>query len=430
MKRSGLLLSLLLLCLATASARVHPGAFSHLRLTFAADEVLLDFRVQELTLRELQSLQLDQDGSGHISTAEMEDQWNAVASLFESHLWLNFDGEVIYPSFSIAGYDGDLHQHDDDTVDFQYLLCTATVDRPDTLEQVTVHSDLFLNDGNPNHIMSLEATGFGEGERHYLLKGEDHDWRLDLPQPSTQLGRYTVLGWEHVLIGWDHLAFLVALLFGVRNWRSLLGAVTAFTAAHSLTLAVSALGLLSLPPHWVEPGIALSVLFVLAWHLRLAPEQQRPWLPALLFGLVHGFGFAGVLGDIGLPNDARAMALIGFNLGVELGQLCFVTPVILLAVILRKRLGAVRATAWRWAVAMPIAAAAVFLVGTTLLRYAWPSLTGHPATLVAWLLGSACMVLTIWTPGGDFERQQKWKRAGLQACLLCAFFMLGQSLRA
>lgn len=386
--------------------------------------------MQELTLRELQSMRLDRDGSGHLSTRELEDQWDLVASMLESHLWLNFDDEIVYPSFSIRHYDGDLHQHEDGGVDFQYVICTATVPRPESLQEVTLHSDLFLEDGNPNHVLSLEASGFGEGERHYLLRGEEQDWRLDLPQPSSQLGRYTVLGWEHVLIGWDHLAFLVALLFGVRHWRSLVGAVTAFTAAHSLTLAISALGIFSLAPHWVEPGIALSVLFVLAWHLRLAPNQQRPWLPALLFGLVHGFGFAGVLGDIGLPSDARAMALIGFNLGVELGQLCFVLPVILIAVLLGRKLGAARAESWRWAIAVPVAAAAVYLVGTTLLTYAWPGLDGYQATLVAWLLGCASMCLTVFLPGGEKARQQHWKKVGLQACLLCAFFFLGRSLRA
>ncbi|MBL7009540.1 MAG: HupE/UreJ family protein, partial [Planctomycetes bacterium] len=132
----------------------------------------------------------------------------------------------------------------------------------------------------------------------------------------------------HVLQGVDHLAFVLALLFGVGRFASLLAAVTAFTLAHTLTLTLSALRVVSLEPAVVEPGIALSVVAVLWLHLAQGPGKARPWIPALAFGLLHGFGFAGVLGDIGLPPHARIPALLGFNLGVEAGQLAFVLPVV------------------------------------------------------------------------------------------------------
>jgi len=407
----------------------HPSALSHLSLRFERDTIHLDLRLQELTLREVTRWNLDSDLSGHISNFELEDNWDRVAAMIESELWLELDGDVRYPSFTISGYSGDRHDLADGSFDFQYVSCSATVSRPASIDQVLVHSDLFLDDGNPAHILDLEASGFGEGERRWILRGEDRDWRLDLPAKSTQLWRYTVIGWEHVLSGWDHLAFLLALLFGVRKLRSLLGAVTAFTLAHSLTLAASALGLLALSPTLVEPGIALSVLIVLALHLRTQGGHTHPWIPAFAFGLLHGFGFAGVLGDIGLPTDAKALGLLGFNLGVELGQLSFVVPVVLGAFLLGRRASTEQREQWRWLFAVPTAAFALFLVGRAITTYGLPSWSGDQATLATWGFGAAALAITVVLPGGPTPERQQWRKTAWQAALLCAFFLLGRSLR-
>jgi len=142
-----------------------------------------------------------------------------------------------------------------------------------------------------------------------------------------ELGKlYTVLGVEHILSGIDHLMFVVGLLFLVGLNRRLVGTITAFTAAHSLTLAASALGLLTLRSPPVEACIALSIVLVCAEALRDRQTLARRWpaLVAFLFGLVHGLGFAGALKDIGLPQQNITVALLGFNLGVEAGQLLVV----------------------------------------------------------------------------------------------------------
>ncbi|MCZ2497914.1 HupE/UreJ family protein [Xylophilus sp. Kf1] len=137
---------------------------------------------------------------------------------------------------------------------------------------------------------------------------------------------YTLLGVEHILSGIDHLMFVVGLLFLVGLNRRLVGTITAFTAAHSLTLAASALGWLTLRPPPVEACIALSIVLVCAEALRDRETLSRRWpaLVAFLFGLVHGLGFAGALKDIGLPQQNITVALLGFNLGVEAGQLLVV----------------------------------------------------------------------------------------------------------
>jgi len=137
---------------------------------------------------------------------------------------------------------------------------------------------------------------------------------------------YTVLGVEHILTGFDHLLFVLALLFLVGFNRRLLLTITAFTLAHSLTLALSALGLVTLRSPPVEATIALSIALVAAEALNREETLARRWpaLVAFLFGLVHGLGFAGALQEIGLPQKHLAAALLTFNVGVELGQLMVV----------------------------------------------------------------------------------------------------------
>jgi hydrogenase/urease accessory protein HupE len=140
---------------------------------------------------------------------------------------------------------------------------------------------------------------------------------------------YTLLGIEHILLGIDHLLFVLALLLLVRGGWVIVKTVTAFTLAHSITLAGATLGYVTLPSAPVEAVIALSIVFLASEICRVAAGQQplsarKPWLVAFAFGLLHGFGFAGALSEIGLPQGALPLALFTFNLGVELGQLAFI----------------------------------------------------------------------------------------------------------
>lgn len=151
---------------------------------------------------------------------------------------------------------------------------------------------------------------------------------------------YALLGFEHILEGWDHLLFVFALFILVREpWR-LVGAVTAFTLAHSITLALATFGVLNVPGPPVEAVIALSIVF-LAMEIvkdkegRFRLSKQKPWIVCFGFGLLHGLGFAGALADIGLPPNDISAALLAFNLGVEAGQLSFIGALSLLVAIWR-----------------------------------------------------------------------------------------------
>jgi len=145
--------------------------------------------------------------------------------------------------------------------------------------------------------------------------------------------RYLGLGVEHILLGADHLAFVLGLLLVVRGIGMLVKTITAFTIAHSLTLALATLGVVGLPPRPVEAAIALSILFLAVEITRGGSNgnglaHRYPWLVAFAFGLLHGLGFAGALASIGLPQAEIPVALVSFNVGVEIGQLMFVFAVI------------------------------------------------------------------------------------------------------
>jgi hypothetical protein len=149
---------------------------------------------------------------------------------------------------------------------------------------------------------------------------------LAAPVPSGWT-RFIAMGIEHILGGVDHLLFLLALLALTRGFWSTVKIVTAFTVAHSVTLSLAALDLVHLPSLVVEPLIAASIVWVAVENLVAPAGAGRRWLVAALFGLVHGLGFASALSELELPRAALVRALVGFNLGVELGQLAFVVVV-------------------------------------------------------------------------------------------------------
>ncbi len=185
-----------------------------------------------------------------------------------------------------------------------------------------------LTDTNTELLISLDYPS-GERATHRLQSDSemlDVDWRAG---SGVGIWAYIGLGVEHILIGADHLLFVAALMLLVTQMRMLVWAITSFTLAHSLTLGAASMGWLQLPIAPVEAVIALSIVFVAREVVMRERGQtdissRQPWLVAFCFGLLHGLGFASVLADIGLPEDARVAALLLFNVGVEVGQLLFV----------------------------------------------------------------------------------------------------------
>lgn len=154
---------------------------------------------------------------------------------------------------------------------------------------------------------------------------------------------YGWLGVTHILFGFDHILFVFALLLIVKNVRRLIWTITAFTVAHSLTMAIATLDIIKPPQAPVEAIIALSILFLAIEIMndkkgKVGLTSQYPWLIAFIFGLLHGFGFAGALAEIGLPQQAVVFALFLFNIGVELGQLLFVATIVSIVLLLQRLL--------------------------------------------------------------------------------------------
>ena len=152
---------------------------------------------------------------------------------------------------------------------------------------------------------------------------------------SQTAGEYLMLGFHHILLGVDHLLFVLGLLIIVRGPRQLIETITAFTVAHSITLALATLGYASIPTPPLNAAIALSILFlgpeiVRVWRGETSFTIRHPWVVAVGFGLLHGFGFASGLSTVGMPRAEIPLALLMFNVGVELGQLSFVALILLL----------------------------------------------------------------------------------------------------
>lgn len=199
-----------------------------------------------------------------------------------------------------------------------------------------------------------------DGQESTTLVHPSQPWFEPAAAPSKLhvAGAYLRLGIEHIWGGIDHLLFILALMILVKGTRRLIATVTAFTVAHSLTLAGATLGFVHVPQQPVEAAIALSIVFVAceivhAREGRLGWTQQWPWIVAFTFGLLHGFGFAGALSAVGLPQTAIPVALLFFNVGVEIGQLLFIAATLMVMSLARwlVRRAAIAQPAWAWRVA-------------------------------------------------------------------------------
>jgi len=197
--------------------------------------------------------------------------------------------------------------------------------------------------GQAISIEGLSATSTDVLDRIESLAGAMQTERLSptktsfviqaVPGTGEVAGTYLLLGVEHILFGFDHLLFVLALVILVKTWSRVAITVTAFTIAHSITLAAATLDFVNVPGPPVEATIALSIMLVSVEILNARRGKpsltaRLPWLVAFSFGLLHGFGFAGALAEVGLPQHAIPVALLFFNIGVEIGQLLFVTAVL------------------------------------------------------------------------------------------------------
>ena len=243
----------------------------------------------------------------------------ALAAYFEQHLVLAADAGP-----GIARVDA-LRPPEDARLAATHRTLELTYSWPRPLHALTIRYDLFPA-GVPT--ASCLATIVRDGRvQTFVFTPQTRTLTLGAGWPAflARLGSFIVLGIEHILTGYDHILFLLSLLMLGGTLRDLLKIVSAFTAAHSITLSLAALHVISLPGRWVESAIALSIVVVAAENvLRSGITLRQRWTVTFTFGLIHGLGFASILRDLDLPRPALASSLVGFNVGVELGQIVIV----------------------------------------------------------------------------------------------------------
>jgi len=321
-----------LLPLLALSAAPHPDSMSRTEIRVGEREIRLEVRFQARTLQE--TLPVDQDGDDHLSPGELERARGPLEAYLVQVLHLRADvaessGAVEPLPLSLESIE-DLDAAAAAAGGFRWLVARCVLPLEHPIGSLEVESFLFL-DSNPDHRDFVGVAWEDEPMAEVLLGGgkQTELFRSAGERRPAVLFAFGRLGVRHILGGYDHLAFLLALLVAARGPRSLVGVVTAFTAAHSITLGLAALGLVRLPSHFVELAIALSIAYVGVDNL-LRREPRTPWLEAFGFGLLHGLGFAGFLADSLAGEPLLVTALVGFNSGVELGQLAVVLGMVVL----------------------------------------------------------------------------------------------------
>ncbi len=202
--------------------------------------------------------------------------------------------------------------------------------------QLTIRDDMPTVMGDSYHALMLITWSGGSHQFAFGQEAPETKVQIDADASAGRgAGSFFPLGIEHILTGYDHLLFLLALILRGGNLIQVLKIVTAFTIAHSVTLALAALEVVALPGALVEAAIALSIAYVAAENLLPRFAMSRRWAVSFLFGLIHGFGFSSVLREIGLPKENLVLALLNFNLGVEAGQA--VVVIIVLPILLKLR---------------------------------------------------------------------------------------------
>ncbi|MBA2963084.1 MULTISPECIES: HupE/UreJ family protein [Ramlibacter] len=334
------------LLLLAGSAFAHKPSDSYLTLRASPDGATIEVR-WDIALRDLDYvLEIDRDGNGEITWGEVRRRGADIHQYALQRLALAAGGQACTWAEPAPLR---LDRHSDGTYAVLGLQARCA---PDAASLRLRYSALFDVDPTHRGLVQWLAPG-STGAQALVFSAESAEQPLALRGPSAleTLRQYILEGIWHIWIGFDHILFLLSLLLPavllraggrwmpVARLPGALGAVvkvvTAFTLAHSITLSLAVLGFASLPSRFVESVIAASVVLAALNNLRGTVEKRR-WVMAFVFGLIHGFGFASALADLGLPQGALALALVGFNVGVELGQLAIVAAFLPVAFWLRR----------------------------------------------------------------------------------------------
>ena len=296
------------------NALAHQTSLSSTRLTIAGSEITGQIELNALDLNAAIGATLT-GAEGMVDPQQLSHQLGAVQGYVDDHVSLAVQG----------GADCE-HMWESSAPKNDHVVLAQRWRCPDGATLVYTVTLFHEIDPVSRHMVSVD------GDRTFigLLGVQVPQMVVTQSEPSAwqTFVRYLVSGIEHIAIGYDHIAFLLAVIVLGRRFWPLFKVVTAFTIAHSITLTVAVLGIVTLPSRLVETLIAATIVYVAAENFFVKDIRHRWWL-TFTFGLIHGFGFASVLRDYGLPENALALALASFNIGVEIGQLLIVFAAII-----------------------------------------------------------------------------------------------------
>ncbi len=325
------------LLLAPSFARAHNPDTSYARVTLGEHEVRFRFTYDLFTLQKVAALDTDRDG--RTTRAELQHGLPEIHAFLRRHIAVDLDdtaadfgaptGFVWPPDAGDAIAAADSHTANG-LIHFDFVRPVA-----DTPENIVLAFRFIAPLSDRHTVLGSFLFGGAIHEVTFTRFEPDYDYVTGYEPPLwKRLGQFLRLGVAHIFLGYDHLCFLLALVVASR-FRALVKIVTSFTLAHSLTLMLAALDIVRLPVRLVEAGIAATIVYVAVQNLRGVPTERR-WLLTSGFGLIHGFGFANVLGEMNLPTTGLVRCLLSFNVGVELGQLAFLAAAFPLVAWLRQ----------------------------------------------------------------------------------------------
>ncbi|MDN4604505.1 HupE/UreJ family protein [Paenibacillus sp. F6_3S_P_1C] len=351
------------------AAQAHPLSASYTNIDFGQEGTTLDFSIDETSV--LENIKADTNNNEKLDPDELDIWGDKIADWIGDSIALEADGRQQAETLL------NLDMKDENGTRYVTIHWEFPAYSPGTT--ITINDGLYYDNGNTTYTNLLAATQGGQLSQA-ILQGKERDWTILLTENQISQGEPTVeqqemttpapqspsstdsgsppheveqttshspaarsawlsflqLGMNHILGGYDHLLFLLALLLGRQTFKQYALTITAFTVAHSITLTLTYLDLIHLPSKWIEAGIALSIVYVAVENIFLRNIRFR-WLITFLFGLIHGMGFADILMGMHIPAKEVAIDLASFNIGIEIIQLALVAIALPILKYLQKR---------------------------------------------------------------------------------------------
>jgi len=316
---SFLSLFILLMISSPLAVYAHPLSASYGKMTISENMINYTFSIDDISVME--SVAVDSNNDLALTLEELEAGSAEITEWISRNLVIQVDGVSQRLSFSplIAETRSDKN------------VITTTISVPlQEAASVTVHDSFYTDPKNKTSYTQLLTIDRDGQVSEAILKGDNRTWEMNLSEPSTSSVpwlSFLILGMEHIITGYDHLLFLLALLLARQSFKDYIKVVTAFTVAHSITITLGYLNIINLPSILVESVIALSICYVAIENIFRKKITNR-WGLTFAFGLIHGLGFAGILHEMVIPKEHLAIALLSFNVGIEIAQIALVALVI------------------------------------------------------------------------------------------------------